>query len=161
MKSIKIIFIMAIASFISCKSHKETAEATPPAPVTNDAPKGNAIVTSDAKSETLITNPGDAKQTSDDFVYRLIVSFISIGEGTDPAARETMDSFLKEYQASNGKAIHYQPVPWGREGEADFCFPLIELNPKEQIVFINDLKERFKNRPLVQFTENEACRHKR
>ena len=161
MKTANIIISIAISLFFSCKSQKETAQApvAPSQPIQSTS--GGVLVSDDAKAEALIPEPGAATQSSKEFVYRLIVTFISRGEGTDPTARQTMDTFLKEFQAANGKAIHYEPVAWGREGEADFCFPLVEINSKQQMLIINDLKEKFRNRPLVQFAENEACRHKR
>ncbi|MEO5569568.1 MAG: hypothetical protein ABIT08_15060, partial [Bacteroidia bacterium] len=57
--------------------------------------------------------------------------------------------------------IHYEVFPWGREGETDFCFPLSELKEVQQKEFVNEIKVKYKGHDLVQFAENEPCRHKR
>ncbi|MBK8413304.1 MAG: hypothetical protein IPL22_01545 [Bacteroidetes bacterium] len=93
--------------------------------------------------------------------YRLIVSFISIGEGTDRQGRETLDAVLADWKTKKGKEITFESVAWGREGENDFCFRINNLSEKEQQIFVSDMKAAFKGRSLVQITENQPCTHKR
>ncbi|MEP7169751.1 MAG: hypothetical protein ABI855_10320, partial [Bacteroidota bacterium] len=89
------------------------------------------------------------------------VSFISIGEGTDQHGKEILDSFLNEWATNHKQEIGYQTFQWGREGEVNFCFSLSELNEKQQMEFINGIKEKFKGHDLIKFTENEPYPHRR
>jgi hypothetical protein len=92
--------------------------------------------------------------------YRLIVSFISIGEGTDPEARKIMDQIVQSWETKAGKKLEMETFPWGREGEVDFCFHLKELNAPDQAAFARDLRAAFNNRPLIQIAEYQDSRHK-
>lgn len=86
--------------------------------------------------------------------FKLVVSFISIGEGTDPEAAGLLAGALAEYGSSKGKSPSYIMIPWGREGEVDCCFILNELAPSEQREFIAFLKGKLASRPLIQIQEN-------
>jgi hypothetical protein len=48
-----------------------------------------------------------------------------------------------------------EAVPWGREGEVDFCFRLSELSSEDQASFINEMKKAMEGRKLIQFAENQ------
>ncbi len=93
--------------------------------------------------------------------YRLILSFISIGEGTDPQAREIMDRVLAAWETKTGKKIAVENYPWGREGEVDFCFHLNELSPQDQAALAREMRVAFKDHQLVQISEFQASPHKR
>jgi hypothetical protein len=88
-----------------------------------------------------------------DIDAKLIVSFISIGQGKDVKAKEKLDEFLKEYPK-----VKYTEAWWGREGEVDYCFTLTELNKKEQEDFVAKVKQLVGNNQLVQIMENKPCR---
>ena len=71
---------------------------------------------------------------------RLIVTFISIGEGTDPEAFEKLNAYIDDFNRDyKVKAINNQ-IPWGREGEVDNCFLLQNFSPDLQIKFIAGIK---------------------
>ncbi|MBL0341777.1 MAG: hypothetical protein IPP71_13060 [Bacteroidetes bacterium] len=145
----------------SCKSQKETPASEPVAvkpkqqPAT--APVSTTISATGAHEE--VTTPDASKQIEN--MYRFIVSFISISEGTDRTARPELDGILASWEKKMGKPITYESVAWGREGENDFCFKLNELSAEEQQSFVNEVRTAFKNRSLIQITENEPCMHKR
>jgi hypothetical protein len=86
--------------------------------------------------------------------FKLVVSFISIGEGTDPEAAGLLAAALAEFRSSKGKSPAYIMIPWGREGEVDCCFILNELAPAEQREFIGFLKGKLALKPLIQIQEN-------
>lgn len=86
--------------------------------------------------------------------FKLVVSFISIGQGTDPEAAGLLATALAEFRASKGKSPTYIMIPWGREGEVDYCFILNELAPTEQREFIGFMKQKLGVRPLIQIQEN-------
>lgn len=160
-------FILASAivclSASACHSPKAAAtDETTPAPVTASAPAPSPATVQSTVSqapldEVIMT---DQDKVNGNF-YRLIVSFISIGEGTDRQGRETLDGVLADWKTKKGKEITFESVAWGREGENDFCFRINNLNEKEQQMFVSDMKTAFKGRSLVQITENQPCVHKR
>lgn len=94
-------------------------------------------------------------------MFRLIVSFISIGEGIDPNAKIKLDKVVTPWTERKGKAIQAEQYPWGREGEVDFCYRLTELTAEEQQLFVSQVIEVFKGNSLVYVSENQPCRHKR
>lgn len=158
MKSIQFIIPISILFTVSCKSPQQTQEA--PAPSASANVQNDAVIFNNGQAEVAV-NPDQNMQNAKDTPYRFIVSFISIGEGTDRNAKEILDATLYNWKTSQKKEIVYEKVPWGREGEVDFCFQLKELSAEQQVQFINELKEKFKGHDLVQFAENEPCRHKR
>ena len=158
MKIIRLIIPSIIFINIACKSPQKTAEATLP-PLEKSEVKNVAIT--DNKDIPLNENADLSMQISKDTPYRFIISFISIGEGTDRNAKEILDAALNNWKTSQKKDINYEEVHWGREGEVDFCFLLTELKEVDQKKFISEMKEKFNGHALVQFAENEPCLHKR
>ena len=158
MKIIRLIIPSIIFINIACKSPQKTAEATLP-PLEKSEVKNVAIT--DNKDIPLNENADLSMQISKDPPYRFIISFISIGEGTDRNAKEILDAALNNWKTSQKKDINYEEVHWGREGEVDFCFLLTELKEVDQKKFISEMKEKFNGHALVQFAENEPCLHKR
>lgn len=134
--------LLVICSFVvaSCGTSKESA--------------ANEKVTDSSSKNNTMTAPGQ------DNKYRLIVSFISIGEGTDPDARKVMDGVIENWNQKTGKTIAMEPMPWGREGEVDFCFRLAELSSEDQVSFISEMKKAMEGRKLIQFAENQEGRFK-
>ncbi|MDQ3051854.1 MAG: hypothetical protein M3Q95_13265, partial [Bacteroidota bacterium] len=126
---------------------------------------GNDPVTTESVAATPETSPSSMpnaeKIMPPDSNYRFIVSFISIGEGTDPKALDVMNRILNSWETKTGKPIEKETTPWGREGEVDYCFPLTELNATEQVAFIDEFKSVFEGKTLVQLTENQPCKYKR
>jgi hypothetical protein len=94
-------------------------------------------------------------------ICRLLISFISIGEGTDYKARPVLDEILKSWENKTGKTFTFNQFPWGREGEVDFCFQLSELKEKDQEAFVSDVQNSFKNNSLVQISERQASPYQR
>ena len=88
-------------------------------------------------------------------VYRLIVSFFSTASGIDQEARKG----FTEWVTNKGSSLKMETVPWGREGEVDYCFLLNNMSSDEQNKFINEVKENLSSAKNVHFYENEACRH--
>jgi len=148
MNSQKSFFILAIIGFITFVGCKPGNQAS-----TNS--EANHSKKSKATETVETTNP-DAPGTS-----RLIVSFISIGEGADFSAKDSMDTYIAAYQTESKKQLTFESVPWGREGEFDYCFTLKELSAKEQVKFIEGLRAHLKFSELVQISENQPCKQRR
>lgn len=157
MRTIKIIgFISLVLSVSACKSSKEsgetiknseteTVEATP-------SNTGKPLVSMEVWTrEQAVAGPDS---------FRLVVSFISFGAGTDPESKAILDSYVYEYKLKNNKVVTYYMIPWGREGEVDCCFPLDELNASEQNDFIEGLKKAIAGKELMQINENMKSRFK-
>ncbi len=132
----QLFFLASLISLacISCKSKKEAAKAT----------ENTATTTTAAAPEAPIT-------------YRLIVSFISKGAGTDGPKRT---AFLA-YVDGHPQKPAYKAVKWGREGETDYCFNLSELTSKKDLVsFIDEVKKISGGSDMMNVSENAECPHK-
>lgn len=164
MKNIILATVIVCLSASACHSPKSAATsetASTPAPAAEPVPPSPNIIqstVSQASHDEVIMS--DQDKLNGNF-YRLIVSFISIGEGTDRQGRATLDGVLADWKTKKGKEITFESVAWGREGENDFCFRINNLSEKEQVLFVADMKEAFKGRSLIQIFENQACVHKR
>jgi len=113
----------------------------------------------DAKENSTCNHTNQTKNAIDssrDDSFRLVVSFYSIGEGSDYKVKEEFEKFLNSYS----KKIAYEPTPWGREGEIDYCLKLNELSPTEQVDFVKKAKEVLHKSKLVHINENVKCIHK-
>jgi hypothetical protein len=131
----KIFFLASLISLacISCKSKKETAKSA-------------------EKNSSAVTNTTEAPVT-----YKLIVSFISKGAGTDGSKRT---AFLAYVDGHPNKPA-YKTINWGREGETDYCFNLAELPSKKDYVnFIEEVRKITSGSDLVNVAENAECQHK-
>ncbi len=104
------------------------------------------------ESVTTVSNKNASSTPDNKTVYRLIISFISIGSGTDQVAREKIDAYI----AGHGKKPFVDKVQWGREGETDYCLSLKELSTEEQKTFITEIKKLILKPDLVQVKENSA-----
>ena len=89
--------------------------------------------------------------------YRLVVSFYSIGGGTDGAAHQKFKQFLENFKPQ----VNFEYTPWGREGEKDYCFKLSELSPEKQQQFVAEAKKAVSGSERVHVVENSPCLHKR
>lgn len=131
----KLFFLASLVSLacITCKAKKETVKTTENTPAS-------------------LSNTPDAPIT-----YRLIVSFISKGAGTDSEKRTAILAYVN----SHPKKPAYKTVIWGREGEADYCFNLSEFSSKKELItFIEDIKKIAAGSDMVFISENAECQHK-
>lgn len=87
--------------------------------------------------------------------YRLVVSFVSKGTGTDSEKRK---KFL-EFVDTHAKKPAYKTVAWGREGESDYCFNLHELSKKEQAEFVSEVKKITAGSEIIFVDEHATCKH--
>ena len=160
MKTLVIYPLISVFLVASCGNSKDAAKnESNPSPVQSEA-AAPATTPSDGQStsENSMTFHSNAPKDQN---YRLIVSFISIGEGIDAKGREMLDRTVESWNKKLGKTIEMESVPWGREGEVDFCFILNELTPEEQVSFVNEIKTIYKDKTLIQVSENQPCKHKR
>jgi len=137
-------FSMAI---LGCGSTHKTAMGDSPQATPRDPAKERAETIEDEQQSVM--------------KYRLIISFISIGEGPDFNAKTGLDRIITEWEKQKGTTLKQEQFPWGREGEVDYCFQLAELNAADQQSFVKDVKSTLGTSKLVQISENQPCMHKR
>ncbi len=80
----------------------------------------------------------------------LKVSFISIGQGINFEASKYFPSVIEKFNKEKKVKLKYEIIPWGREGEFNYCFneqPKI----KEFIIFAKKEMAKYEN---VEFHEN-------
>ena len=161
MKSAQALLIsITISGMIACKSNQKTT-ADAPATTTSTVPVAN---NSQTVANNPLTIPNKVRVQTDSVtpaIYRVAVSFISFGAGTDPDGRPMLDTYVQQYMDASEKKIVYDAHPWGREGEVDFCFTLDNLTAEEQKIFIEGLKSTFKGRELVHVEENKTNNYRR
>ncbi len=157
MRTLKIIgFVVLAISLNACKSSKNSSD---------DANKSETQIVEPTPSN--LTRPLVSMEVwtreqamAGPDTFRLVVSFISIGAGTDPEAKAILEAYVYDYKLKNNKVVSYYMIPWGREGEVDCCFPLDELNASEQNNFIDGLTKVIQGKELIQITENMKSRFK-
>jgi hypothetical protein len=86
--------------------------------------------------------------------YRIIVSFISTGQGLDIKAKGEFKNYISNFEQSQNVKISYEEIHWGREGEVDYCMMLKELNSVQQNSFVDGLKTMFISNKLIFIKEN-------
>jgi hypothetical protein len=143
---IKFILIAVLFAGVSCKSSKNTANAS-----TGNA-SSNAQTTNEQKTNK-VTLAADE--------YRFIVSFISFGGGPDFKTVEAFKKYIEEYNEKHKKKAVVETFPWGREGESDYCFKLADLSETEQENFINGAGTILAKSDRVRASQNSKCTHKR
>ena len=94
-----------------------------------------------------------------DSMYRVIVSFISIGEGTDGKAMEQLNQIIDQHQKDFGMPVAKEEIRWGREGEIDVCFKLLGQDKKAKDTFVRNLQEAYKGNQLIFIEENTTAKH--
>ena len=124
-----LIYFSAIISMLACNSSKK-------ATIKN--------TTTASTQDPITTNTN----------HYFTVSFISIGTGPDRKAKSKYDQYLIQYEQKNKIKLSYEIIPWGKEGEFNYCFKINELDKKQQEVFIAETKEVLINSTLVRYKEN-------
>jgi hypothetical protein len=83
---------------------------------------------------------------------RVVVSFISQGQGIDIKAKDRLLAWLKEQNVS------YEEKFWGREGEVNVCIALKEKrDSRQQEIFVRDLRTFIGENPRVIVDEWGKC----
>ena len=144
MKKLICIIILFSFAFISCKSFKNGNQ---------NKCKGKN------KSET--NSSSDIPTTTDTNIYRISVSFFSVGGGIDNKAKLNYDKFVQEFEQQKGVKLSCEIANWGKEGETDYCFTLSELNTEDQDQFTIESKNILQDFKTVNIKENTSCEHKK
>jgi hypothetical protein len=132
---------------ITCRNNKETVKSTS---VQTSTPQSG----SEEKLPVVNETPAPATKPEK---FGLVVIFYSIGEGAEFQYISAFEDSIKNYSGKINKNIDYQRKAWGREGETDFCVPLIELTKQEKEEFISKIKATLKSAKWVNIFENHDC----
>jgi hypothetical protein len=111
-------------------------------------------------STTQVT-PFNEGTTATDNKCRLVVSFISRGDGTDSGLRSNFDDYISKFEKEKNKKMIADIYHWGREGEMDYCMDLKQFTADEQNEFVKGAKEIFGTSERVIVQENAVCAHKK
>ena len=146
----KILLLVLLGFFlVSCKNNKavvaEKSENDPAAVPVVDMSEDAAPPREAAQPDT----------------FRVVISFISIGEGTDPEGPAKVENLLKSWERRYGEKVAYTVQPWGREGESDYNFTLRGMNSGKQEEFVKQLQSALKDEKLILVTENKHNRFKK
>src|SRR5262245_41438987 len=123
MKTISI-SLFAVLFFISSSCCKKTSGV-----------KENTSTSAQQTTSTVTTT-----DSSGEPLYRFIISFYSVGEGTEGEQMTKLEKFIPDYGKKINKDIPFEKTHWGREGEANYCFKLDNLSPADQLKFMDEAK---------------------
>ncbi len=98
---------------------------------------------------TNVSTPTDSSKYT-----RMIVSFISKGEGINLQAKADLDKWLSKHPD-----YPYIVTQKGREGETKYCFMMSGKNNADRTTFIRETKTFMSGKELVIVTENVICEH--
>lgn len=129
------IILLAVILIAGCHCEKKTTETKPV-----DIPKMQPVA-------------GDDIQP----LNNLVVSFYSTGSGINYKAVLELEKFMSNYSESTKTPIHYKKIPWGREGEVDYCIELSAWDINAKAKFISQVKEKLSG-VQVHINENYPCR---
>ncbi len=144
MKKLICVIILSSFGFISCKSFQKGNE---------NKCKG--------KNKSENNSSSDIPIKTDTNIYRISVSFFSVGGGIDNKAKLIYDKFVQEFEQQKGVKLSFEIANWGKEGETDYCFTLSELNSKDQDQFTIESKNILLDFKTVSVKENTSCEHKK
>lgn len=144
----------------SCKETKKTSTSSAPAesPAPKDSQQPAGVPTSTAPADEPLIGDESGAKTSGDSLMRFIVSFYSIGSGSESEQMVNLKTHIASFEKKIAKRISYSQAPWGREGEVDYCFSLNDLTGQQQTDFIKGAKEVLAKAQWVHYFENKACR---
>jgi len=159
MKS-NLIVLLSLFALISCRENKNTSNGKPQ---TTEAQQNDPRASENSSSNPAIpvddTSSGEKViRQQGESLMPFIISFYSIGQGIDRGQKEKLMAYLESHEKRTGKKMEYSEVHWGREGETDFCFPMIGFSDSEVTDFIKGAKQALNTAEHVHFLQNQACR---
>ena len=145
----KIIYSAVFIVFLfACKNNNQSATAR------QEEKKTDTIITDTIiNKETNIQTQNKADTT----VSRLVITFYSIGSGSEYALCKELEDSIESYSLKVGKTIDYKKTSWGREGEIDVCLKLNELSQEEREDFVVHTKTMLKKGKWVNIYDNKPC----
>jgi hypothetical protein len=103
------------------------------------------------------TKPATNEEISDT-LRRHWVSFYSIGGGIESQLAEQFNTLMQKMEAEN--RVKVERVPWGREGEVDFCIELLSKNAEQKREVLREIQEKLREAKRVHQKLNGECRRR-
>lgn len=118
------------------------------------------------KRDTLLVQPAIIQSlatiaTNDTNRFSVVISFFSQGSGAPFEVMTEFDAFMTNYSSPNGKKPVFERVPWGREGELDYCIRLDKFDEADKNDFLRQAGAITKKTTLVHIYHNTECRHRK
>jgi hypothetical protein len=154
------LLLFACASVWICCNNPESSPENADFPDSTNQPVSPTLSVTPTVTPTeapdVSRKDGQGLPQTDTGKVRVMVSFISKGEGIDQQSKNKFDLWL-----AGRPNIQYNISPWGREGEVSYCFQLSNLSTDEQAAFVSDIRNLLTNRSLVYINEHIACEKRR
>jgi DNA-directed RNA polymerase subunit F len=152
--------IVLLIGLFSCKS--KTASIETKEKTTNNQPKIVKVEEPTSVNIEEVKNTETEKnKEAEEELYSLIVSFYSIGAGIDAPVARDFDFYVRDFQEQHGDYFLAERVPWGREGEVDYCIQFPTLNKEKAREFVNKTREITSASKMVHVKENAPCKRRR
>jgi hypothetical protein len=155
--SVFVIVLVALVA-ISCKSKNITTE--PQTSKESNTAKVIKVEEPESVSINRVIEENQVKSTTPE-LYSLVVSFYSIGAGIDAPIAQEFDYYVRDFQEQHADYFYAERVPWGREGEIDYCIQYPTLNKEKAQEFIRKTNEIISKSKMVHMTENGECKRRR
>ncbi|MEX1188050.1 MAG: hypothetical protein WED33_02260 [Bacteroidia bacterium] len=163
--SITVIILYSLVWSPSCKSKKNITETevleiqkTEDAGIqkpTKEKMEVKKIEIAEVKSVDM------SSQAKNDSLYSVIVSFFSIGSGVDFTVAREFEAYVKGFETENSDYISVERVPWGREGEVDYCIMFNNLNKEKARAFVSKCREITSKTEWVHMNLDSECKRRR
>ena len=85
----------------------------------------------------------------------LVVSFISIGAGTDYKAKQKLDLYAKDFEQTEHVQLNVTVKHWGKEGETDYTYDLKNLSKKQCKAFTENVEAMFLKNNLMKIVHKK------
>lgn len=145
-----VLTFLILTPMLSCKS-TAPASATQEKEETTGDTSAAQILTEDTSVQP---KEESIPQISDSVFCRVMVKFISAGEGINGQARLDLERFQMKFSMDNNLPMRPLRVPRGREGEVDYCYPMIGFPEAKAREFIREVRKIMEPQPLVIIQEN-------
>lgn len=151
--------LILLASTTACKSKKSSNNSIQEKEIVKEAVPPAIEETKELTDQEKIMQkePSEIKNTT----YDLVLSFYSIGSGSNWDVIAEIDKFLERFNSNDTTRPKVERVSWGREGEVDFCIALDELSSANKLKFLEEAKLIANKAKFVHINENAPCRNKR
>lgn len=149
-----LLFAAATISLNACKPKEKLTEENA---VQGSTTTTNAVTSSPSTNNH--TKPkSENRSESADTLKRHWVSFYSIGGGIESQLAEQFNGLLQKMETEG--RVKVERVPWGREGEVDFCIELLANNPGQKREALREIQEKLKEAKRVHQKVNGECRRR-
>lgn len=155
-----IIFLILTFTFQGCKPQKNNPVVAEQSETVKTSFQSNAqelIMEKPAEQSNMNEAISQPKTNTDmDTIQLYWVSFYSIGGGIEISKAESFNALMQELEADG--TVKVERVPWGREGELDFCIDFLKLDSKRKEEIIQQIQSKLRGAKHVHQKLNGECK---